>query len=52
MSIPPFTCMSLRDNARRDLADTPAFASAQRERKKAEALFVELKNLIGLRRRR
>jgi hypothetical protein len=33
----------------RDLANTPAFASAQRERKKVEALFAELKNLIGLR---
>src|SRR5216683_849263 len=36
----------------RDLADTPAFASAQRERKKVEAMFAELKNLIGLRRLR
>jgi hypothetical protein len=36
----------------RDLANTPAFASAQRERKKVEALFAELKNLIGLRRLR
>src|SRR6476660_3962860 len=34
----------------RDLADTPAFASAQRERKKVEAMFAELKNVIGLRR--
>jgi len=30
----------------RDLSSTPAFASAQRERKKVEALFAELKNLI------
>ena len=34
----------------RALVNTPAFASAQRERKKVEALFAELKNLIGLRR--
>jgi hypothetical protein len=36
----------------RDLSNTPAFATAQRERKKVEALFAELKNLIGLRRLR
>ena len=36
----------------RDLSNTPAFARAQRERKKVEALFAELKNLIGLRRLR
>ncbi|MFY9701050.1 MAG: transposase [Terriglobales bacterium] len=36
----------------RDLSSTPAFASAQRERKKVEALFAELKNLIELRRLR
>jgi transposase len=36
----------------RDLANTPAFATAQRARKKIEALFAELKNLIGLRRLR
>ena len=36
----------------RDLSNTPAFASAQRARKKVEALFAELKNLIGLRRLR
>ena len=36
----------------RDLAHTPAFASAQRKRKKVEELFAELKNLIGLRRLR
>jgi transposase len=36
----------------RDLASTPGFASAQRERKKVEALFAELKNQIGLRRLR
>jgi hypothetical protein len=36
----------------RDLAATPAFAHAQRQRKKVEALFAELKNQIGLRRLR
>jgi len=36
----------------RDLVNTPAFVSAQRERKKVEALFAEMKNLIGLRRLR
>ena len=34
----------------RDLANTPEFAHAQRQRKKVEALFAELKNHIGLRR--
>ena len=33
----------------RELANTPAFAQAQRQRKKVEALFAELKNQIGLR---
>ena len=36
----------------RDLVNTPSFASAQRKRKKVEALFAELKNQIGLRRLR
>jgi len=36
----------------RDLANTPEFAKAQRQRKKVEALFAELKNQIGLRRLR
>ncbi len=36
----------------RALAETPAFAQAQRQRKKVEALFAELKNQIGLRRLR
>jgi len=36
----------------RDLAHTPEFAQAQRQRKKVEALFAELKNQIGLRRLR
>jgi transposase len=34
----------------RELANTPEFAHAQRQRKKVEALFAELKNQIGLRR--
>jgi len=33
-----------------ELANTPEFARAQRQRKKVEALFAELKNQIGLRR--
>jgi len=36
----------------RELARTPAFANFQRQRKKVEALFAELKNQIGLRRLR
>jgi hypothetical protein len=32
------------------LANTPEFSKAQRQRKKVEALFAELKNQIGLRR--
>jgi hypothetical protein len=36
----------------RELAKTPEFAAAQRQRKKVEALFAELKNQIGLRRLR
>jgi transposase len=36
----------------RELADTPGFTKAQRQRKKVEALFAELKNQIGLRRLR
>jgi transposase len=36
----------------RELANTPQFAHAQRQRKKVEALFAELKNQIGLRRLR
>src|SRR6266568_3446460 len=36
----------------RELATTPEFAKAQRQRKKVEALFAELKNQIGLRRLR
>ena len=36
----------------RELLNTPEFAKAQRQRKKVEALFAELKNQIGLRRLR
>jgi DDE family transposase len=36
----------------RMFANTPEFAKAQRQRKKVEALFAELKNQIGLRRLR
>jgi hypothetical protein len=36
----------------RELATTPEFVHAQRQRKKVEALFAELKNQIGLRRLR
>jgi hypothetical protein len=36
----------------RELANTPEFAHAQRQRKKVDALFAELENQIGLRRLR
>ena len=36
----------------RELAKTPEFAHAQRQRKKVEALFAELKHQIGLSRLR
>jgi hypothetical protein len=36
----------------RELANTPEFAQALRQRKKVEALFAQLKNQIGLRRLR
>jgi len=36
----------------RELVNTPEFVKAQRERKKVEALFAQLKNQIGLRRLR
>ncbi len=42
---------SVRQRAR-ELAQMPEFAKAQRQRKKVEALFAELKNQIGLRRLR
>jgi len=44
-------CEPVRQRAR-ELANTPEFAKAQRQRKKVEALFAELKNQIGLRRLR
>jgi len=44
--------MSRRDNAHGGWRKTPEFAKAQRQRKKVEALFAELKNQIGLRRLR
>jgi transposase len=52
-----FRCLVIHQNepARqraRELANTPEFAKAQRQRKKVEALFAELKNQIGLRRLR
>jgi transposase len=52
-----FRCLVVHQNepARqraRELANTPEFAKAQRQRKKVEALFAELKNQIGLRRLR
>src|SRR6266576_3092941 len=50
-----YLAIHMHESARqraRDLANTPAFASAQRERKKVEAMFAELKNVIGLRRLR
>src|SRR6266567_4639884 len=50
-----YLAIHIHESARqraRQLANTPAFASAQRERKKVEAMFAELKNVIGLRRLR
>src|ERR1700752_3746159 len=52
-----FRCLIIHQNepARqraRELVNTPEFAQAQRQRKKVEALFAELKNQIGLRRLR
>ena len=52
INILPFTSHEPARQRARDLANTPAFASAQRKRKKVEALFAELKNVIGLRRLR
>ena len=45
------TCEAARQKADA-VAKTPEFAVAQRKRRKVEALFSELKNLIGLRRLR
>jgi Transposase DDE domain len=52
---PPLECKCDFSPARqsaRELVTTPEFAKAQRQRKKVEALFAELKNQIGLRRLR
>src|SRR5215813_7692279 len=48
-AILPSTWTSQPGNVR-ELASTPEFATAQRQRKKVEALFAQLKNQIGLRR--
>jgi len=45
------TCEAARQKAD-EVAKTPEFAVALRKRRKVEALFSELKNLIGLRRLR
>jgi transposase len=45
------TCEAARQRAR-EVAQTPAFKKSQRERRKVEALFSELKNQVGLRRLR
>ncbi len=45
------TCDAARQRAY-EVSKTPAFVQSQRERRKVEALFAELKNQIGLRRLR
>jgi transposase len=50
-----YLAIHIHESARqraRELANTPEFSTAQRQRKKVEALFAELKNQIGLRRLR
>jgi len=50
-----YLAIHIHESARqraRELANTPEFAKAQRQRKKVEALFAELKNQVGLRRLR
>ena len=50
-----YLAIHIHESARqraRDLVNTPAFVNAQRQRKKVEALFAELKNQIGVRRLR
>jgi transposase len=50
-----YLAIHIHESARqraRELAQTPEFSKAQRQRKKVEALFAELKNQIGLRRLR
>src|SRR5580704_15292367 len=51
----PLSCHHMHEPVRqraRELARTPEFAKAQRQREKIEALFAELKNQIGLHRLR
>src|SRR5499425_666545 len=46
-----YLAIHIHESARqraRELANTPEFSKAQRQRKKVEALFAELKNQIGL----
>src|SRR5262250_3211328 len=50
-----YLAIPIHESARqraRELANTPEFSKAQRQRKKVEALFAQLKNQIGLRRLR
>src|ERR1700755_629715 len=50
-----YLAIHIHESARqraRELANTPEFEKAQRQRKKVEALFAELKNQVGLRRLR
>ena len=50
-----YLAIHMHESARqraRELVNTPEFANAQRQRKKVEALFAQLKNQIGLRRLR
>src|SRR5271156_6260059 len=50
-----YLAIHIHESARqraRELANTPEFFKAQRQRKKVEALFAELKNQVGLRRLR
>jgi hypothetical protein len=50
-----YLAIHIHESARqraRELVNTAAFAQAQRQRKKVEALFAELKNQIGMRRLR
>ena len=50
-----YLAIHIHESARqraRELANTPEFSTAQRQRKKVEALFAELKHQIGLRRLR
>ena len=50
-----YLAVHIHESARqraRELAKTPEFSKAQRQRKKVEALFAELKNQIGLHRLR